>query len=533
MRWTIADVIRRQAQDRGDQAALSFEDRTVTYGELADRSSRVAQALLAEGVGPQDRVAYIDKNSVEFFEVLFGLAKVNGVSVTVNWRLSPQEMAHIVNDAGAKLLFVGEEFCDHLGAMRDRLTSVKRVIVMGGVAVGADEAYDDWLAPHSATDPGVSSEPDDVALQLYTSGTTGDPKGVMVTNSNLGCVMSEVPPWWDVDAGSVTLVCTPFFHIAGTEWALIGLHCGAHAIVLRQFEPGQVLAALGQGRITNAVLVPSMLQMLIDRPESAGRDFSPLRTVLYGASPITEQTLVAALETFGCNFIQGYGLTEATGSITVLPAEAHDPFGSRAYLLRSAGLPFSWIELRIVDPETGEDRPRGEMGEVWTRSAQNMKGYWNMPEETANVLRSDGWLRTGDGGYLDPDGYLFLTDRIKDIIVTGAENVAPAEVESVLAGHPGVAEVAVIGVPHPKWGETVKAIVVTASETSVEADDIVAFARKRLATFKCPTSVEFVTDLPRNPSGKVLKRELRKLYSIDAPIRPGPGPTSREPPQRP
>jgi long-chain acyl-CoA synthetase len=516
MRWTIADVIRRQAEERGDQPALTFADRTVTYGDLHDRSNRVAQALMAEGVGPHERVAYIDKNSVEFFEVLFGVAKMNAVNVAVNWRLSPPEMAHIVNDAEAKVLFVGDEFRDHLQAMRERLTSVKRVVVVGSAPAGAGEAYEDWLAPRDATDPGVSAEPGDVALQLYTSGTTGLPKGAMLSNANLGCVMTEIPPWWDVDADSVTLVCMPFFHIGGTAWALVGLHCGAHGIVVRQFEPAQVLAELGKGRITNAVLVPAMMQILIDLPESAGRDFSPLRTICYGASPITEQTLAAALETFGCNFVQGYGLTEVTGTLTVLPPEEHDAHGTRSYLLRSAGRPLPWIEVRIVDPDTGKDRPPGEMGEVWTRSAQNMKGYWKMPQETADVLTADGWLRTGDGGYLDQKGYLFLTDRIKDMIVTGAENVAPAEVESVIAGFPGVADVAVIGVPHAKWGETVKAIVVAASETDIEADDILAFARQRLATFKCPTSVDFVAALPRNASGKVLKRELRELYANDA-----------------
>ncbi len=520
MHWTIADVIRRHAKDRSDQPALTFEDRRVTYGELHDRSNQVARALLAEGVGPQDRVAYVDKNSIEFFEVLFGLAKVNAVNVTVNWRLLPQEMAHIVNDAEAKVLFVGEEFREHLEAMRGTLTSVKRVIVMSGPAVGADEAYEGWLAPHDATDPGGSAHPNDVAMQLYTSGTTGLPKGVMLTNSNLGCYLTQIPAWLDVDATSVALVCMPFFHVGGTVWALTTLCCGAHAIMLRQFEPREVLAELGKGRITNAVLVPAMMQILIDLPESVGRDFSPLRTIFYGASPITEPTLVAALRTFGCNFVQGYGSTETTGNLTMLPAEAHDPHGSRSYLLRSAGRPLPWIELRVVDPETGVTRGHDEMGEVWTRSAQNMKGYWNMRDETANVLRADGWLRTGDGGYLDKEGYLFLTDRIKDIIVTGAENVAPAEVESVLARHPGVAEVAVIGVPHPKWGETVKAIIVAAPSTSVEPDDILAFARQHLATFKCPTSVEFVAELPRTPSGKLLKRELRKLYSIDASMRP-------------
>jgi long-chain acyl-CoA synthetase len=421
-------------------------------------------------------------------------------------------MAHIINDSEAKLLFVGDEFSSHLEEMRSQLTSVKRVVGVGSPPGGVDEAYEDWLAPHGAEDPGVSAEPDDVALQLYTSGTTGLPKGVMLTNSNLACVLSHIPPLWDVDEDSVVLVCMPFFHIGGTIWALVGLQCGAHAILHRQFDPGQVLDALCEGRITNAVLVPAMMQMIIDRPESKGRDMSPLRTICYGASPITEPTLVAALETFGCNFVQGYGLTEVTGTLTVLPAEEHDPNGPRSHLLRSAGRPLPWTEVRVVDPETGQDRPPGEMGEVWTRSAQNMKGYWKMPEETATALGADGWLRTGDGGYLDQDGYLFITDRIKDMIVTGGENVAPAEVESVLADHPGVAEVAVIGVPHPKWGETVKAVVVPA-KPGLEADDLVAFARERLASFKCPTSVDFVSELPHNPSGKVLKRELRKLYS--------------------
>ncbi len=530
MRWTMANLIRTQAEHRGDEPALTFEGRTVTYGDLNDRSNQVAQALLAEGIAPQDRVAYIDKNSVEFFEVLFGVAKVNAVNATVNWRLSPQEMAQIVNDAEAKLLFVGEEFRDHLEAMRATLTSVKRVVAIGGAALGADEAYEDWLAPYDGTDPGMSAEPDDVAMQLYTSGTTGHPKGVMLTNSNLECTISQVPPLWDFEADSVNLVCLPFFHIGGVQWALISLHLGAEAILLRQFEPGQVLAALSLGRVTNAVFVPAMLQILADRPEAVGRDFSPLRTVLYGASPITEQTLVVALETFRCRFIQGYGMTETCGPCTRLPPEVHDPHGPQSYLLRSAGLPYPWIEMRIVDPDTGEERSRGEMGEVWIRSGQNMKGYWNMPKETAEALTADGWLRTGDGGYMDQEGYLYLTDRIKDIIVTGAENVAPAEVEAVLARHPGVADVAVIGVPHPKWGETVKAIVVATSE-SVKAEDIMAFARQHLATFKSPTSVDFVAELPRNPAGKVLKRELRKLYSNDAPVKPSPA--SRETPQRP
>ena len=256
-----------------------------------------------------------------------------------------------------------------------------------------------------------------------------------------------------------------------------------------------------------------MIQMLLGVPGAADRDYSALRSIAYGASPITTPVLKSALRTFGCSLYGIYGLTESTGGVIQLDPADHDPGGPREHLLRSAGRPLPWVELRIVDPATGAESAAGETGEVWLRAPNVTPGYFNRPQETAAALTADGWLRTGDGGYLDADGYLFLTDRIKDMIVSGGENVYPVEVEEALAQHPDVAEVAVIGVPDERWGETVKALVVARPGSAPTADELIAFARERLAGYKLPRSVDFVEELPRTPSGKVLKRELRKRYS--------------------
>jgi long-chain acyl-CoA synthetase len=287
---------------------------------------------------------------------------------------------------------------------------------------------------------------------------------------------------------------------------------GCHSILFREFVPQEILAALTRYRVTNALFVPAMLQFLSAVPGAVGGDYSALRSIIYGASPITNEVLVRSMKVFGCRFIQVYGLTETTGAITELGAADHDPEGPRAHLLRSAGKPYPWVEMRIVEPDTGRDRPIGEVGELWTRSVQNMKGYWNKPEETARAFTADGWLKTGDAGYVDAEGYIFLTDRVKDMIISGGENVYPAEVENALSGHPDVADVAVIGVPDEKWGETVKAIVVRRPGAAASPADIIAYGRQRLARYKCPTSVDFTDMLPRNPSGKLLKRQLREPY---------------------
>jgi long-chain acyl-CoA synthetase len=508
--WRLGDLVRRHARERGAAPVLTLGDRTMTWAELDARANRVAHGLAAAGVGAQDRIAFIDKNGLEYFDVLFGGAKLNAVNVAVNWRLAPGEMRYIVNDAQAKVLFVGREFLSHLAEIEGALETVKKIVVLGSDT--RHDAYDAWLARQAADDPGIPAAADDVAMQLYTSGTTGLPKGAMLTNDNLGALVPFVAPQWGFDATSVNVVAMPLFHIGGSGWALCGMWNGAHSIVFREFVPADILAAIPKHRITNALFVPAMLQFMSAIPGAADHDYSTLRSIVYGASPITDEVLVRAMKTFRCDFIQVYGLTETTGAITELPPADHDPGGPRAHLLRSAGKPFPGIEIRIVDPATGQDAPGGSVGELWTRSVQNMKGYWGKPDETARTMLPDGWLRTGDAGYVDAEGYIYLTDRVKDMIITGGENVYPAEIENVLMSHPAIADVAVIGVPDERWGEAVKAIVVLRRGTAPEPGEIVTFARKHLAHFKCPSSVDFAETLPRNPSGKLLKRELREPY---------------------
>lgn len=501
---TIAEIARVHAVKRPDAVALVVGERTITFAELDSRSSQAAQAFRAAGVGFGDRVAFIEKNGAEFFEVVCGLAKLGAVGVPVNWRLAAPEMLHIIEDAQAKALVVGPEFFGHVETIEDGLTTVQTIVAVGDHARWP--SFDDWVAGHSAEDPGVTTGPDDVAFLMYTSGTTGSPKGVMLSNENYFSKATGIAHQWRFDADSVSLAVMPMFHMAGSGWALVGLYEGCTTVVLRDVDPRAILDAIARHGITNLLLVPAVIQMLLAAPQDA--DFSRVRAIVYGASPITDDVLVKGLRRFGCEFLQVYGLTETTGSITQL--DDHNPVHSPE-LLRSCGRPYPWVELRIVD-KNGADVPNGTVGEVWTRSPQNMLGYWNNPEATAATVTSDGWLKTGDAGYLDDDGYVYLHDRLKDMIVSGGENVSPAEVENVLMTHPDVGDVAVIGVPDERWGEAVKAVVVPAVGTSPSEAELIAYARQRLGGYKLPKSVDFAEGLPRTPSGKLLKRTLREPY---------------------
>jgi long-chain acyl-CoA synthetase len=503
---SIADIVRVHARLRPDAVALVVDDRSISFAELDARSSQAAQAFRTAGVGFGDRVAYVEKNGAEFFEVVCGLAKLGAVGVPVNWRLAPPEMLHVIDDAQARIVVVGSEFFGHLEAVEDRLTTVSTI-----VAIGAHDrwpAYEAWLAGHPAEDPGVTTGPDDIAFLMYTSGTTGLPKGVMLTNGNYLCKATGIAQQWRFTADSVSLAVMPMFHMAGSGWVLVGLYEGATTVVLRDVDPSAILDSIVRHRITNLLLVPAVIQMVLGTPEVENADFSSVRAIVYGASPITDDVLVRGLERFKCEFLQVYGLTETTGSVTQL--DEHDPLG-RPQLLRSCGKPYPWVELRIVDDD-GREVLVGTVGEVWTRSAQNMLGYWNNPGATAATVTDDGWLKTGDAGYIDSDGYVYLHDRKKDMIVSGGENVYPIEVENVLMTHPTVEDVAIIGVPDERWGEAVKAIVVPAAGTSPTEAELIAYARERLAGFKLPKSVDFAEVLPRNPSGKLLKRKLREPH---------------------
>ncbi|MEZ4353073.1 MAG: long-chain-fatty-acid--CoA ligase [Myxococcota bacterium] len=510
---TLDQALRHHAAERPEKVAMRAGSRSWTFASLHAESARVANALLAEGVGRQERIAVLDRNVPEFFTFLFGGAMIDAATLGVNWRLAPREMEYILNHAQAKVLLIGEEFLGHLKQME--LETVERVVVVG--ATGEHVRYDDWIAAHSTHDPAIGAGPEDTCFQLYTSGTTGLPKGVELTHRNLMTAMETGAEMWRLGPDAVSLVAMPLFHIAGSGWGLASLCQGAEVVLVRDLDPAEVLRLIETCGVTNALFVPAVLRVLSSWPGVEKTDFRSLRAIAYGASPISEEVLVRSMTVFGCGFIQVYGLTETTGAITAMAPEDHDPGGPKAYLLRAAGRAAGDVELRIVDAETGRDLPDGEVGEIWCRTAQNMKGYWRNPEATDSVIPEGrdasglGWFRTGDAGYLR-EGYLYIHDRVKDMIVSGAENVYPAEVENALMSHPLVADAAVIGVPSEKWGETVKAIVVDAPEGRASDEALIAWCRERLAHFKCPTSIDRIEALPRNPSGKILKTELREPY---------------------
>lgn len=510
---TLDEVLRLHDKDRPDKIAMRAGDRTWTYAELYSESSRVAQGLLAEGVSPQERVAFLDRNVPEYFSLLFGAAMVNAVTLAVNWRLAAPEMEYILNHAQARVLLIGAEFLGHLAKME--LETVERVLVVG--EAGEFTRYDDWVASHEPIDPELGCEPQETCYQLYTSGTTGRPKGVELTHRNLMAAMEVGARTWSVDETSVVMVAMPLFHIAGSGWAVCGFCRGAESVLVRELDPKEVFRLIEAHGVTNTLFVPAVLQMLCATAGVEETDFSSLRSIVYGASPISEEVLARSIQIFGCGFIQVYGLTETTGAITAMSEEDHDPGGPKAHLLRSAGKPWGDTRVRIVDAETNQDLPNDQVGEIWIWSSQNMRGYWRNAEATEEAYPEGrdengiGWFRTGDAGYMR-EGYLYIHDRVNDMILSGGENIYPAEIENVLMSHPAIADVAVIGVPSEKWGEAVKAFVVDAAAGAASDQDLIAYCRERIAHFKCPTSIDRVDALPRNPSGKILKTNLREPY---------------------
>jgi long-chain acyl-CoA synthetase len=505
---TLGDLTRHHAKTRPDRVAIHFEGRRITFGELDRRTNQVANALIADGVGPQARIAILSKNSPAFFELWFGAAKADVVLVPVNFRLAPPEAAYVIADAGAEILFVGSDFYPLAEKVAYELKSVRRIIALDGAHKSWSD-YSDWLAAQPATDRSMRVAPEHCAIQMYTSGTTGYPKGAQLSHSGLltltGVALNSFGGWHEND---VNLVCMPLFHIGGSGWALIGFHRGIDSVLMRDADPAAILRSIPEYRITKAFMVPALLLFLLQNPQCRTTDFSSLELIVYGASPAPVDLVRNAIKVFGCGLAQVYGLTETTGAITYLPPEDHDE--KMPDRLKSCGKPMTGIEMRVVDG-LGEDVTTGDVGEIVTRSGQNMLGYWNQPDATRRAIR-DEWFYTGDAGYLDADGYIYIYDRVKDMIISGGENIYPAEVESALFGHPAVADVAVIGVPDDKWGEAVKAFVVKKPGADVTPEELIGFARERIAHYKVPRSIDFVDALPRTPTGKILKRELRKPF---------------------
>jgi acyl-CoA synthetase (AMP-forming)/AMP-acid ligase II len=502
----------------GPQNAIAVVDgeRSVTYDELDRAADQVANGLKARGLGNGGRVAFVGRNGLACVELMLGAARAATVMTIVNWRLHPLELSYVIGDCEPGLIVTTGEFAPTLADLPE--AAGVTVLVVDGR--GPDD-WEGWRSSQSSEPTEVAGyDHDDVVLQLYTSGTTGRPKGAMLTRRSIAACIPDTVSVWELDPSSVVLSVLPMFHVAGAGTIVGTLWARARLVIDNDPGAENMLQVIGQERVTNLVLATVLLQMLVEATKNASADLSSIRTISYGAAPITGQVLEAAIDSFGCRILQAYGLTETLGVLCVLdPADhAFDPNGPSDAVarsiarLRSCGRARPGVELRVVDIQTGKGVPAGGIGEVHARTARLMKGYWKRPEDTAEVLLADGWFRTGDVGELDADGYLFLRDRLKDTIISGGENIYPAEVEDALQWHPDVAEVAVIGVPDEKWGESPRAVVVRTADSSVTGGDLIHFARSRLAGYKCPTAVDFVDALPRNATGKVLRRELREPY---------------------
>lgn len=505
MSFTLADIVREHAGTKPAAPALTFENVTWSFAELHERSSRAANALRLAGVGVGDRVALLTKNAPEFYELIFACSKISAILVGLNWRLAPPEISAILEDATPTVVIVGPGEESLINSDARATVGLRRVITLGA-------EYDAFRAGGDPKDPGVLGHPDDVTLLVYTSGTTGKPKGVMLTNHGMSFTPRLGAEVWGMSRDSVNLVAMPMFHIGGIGNGLGTMAWGGHTVLMRDVDAAKAIDNIVAYGVTHSFFVPAVIQSLLNTPGVEQADLSSLQLLKYGASPIGDALLRRAVDVLGCRFMQVYGMTEASGTIVVLDPDDHDPDGERSGLLRSCGRALPWVELRIVEPETSQDVKIGTVGEIWVKSEMLMKGYWNNPDATNEAIAPGGWLRSGDAAYQDDAGYVYLFDRFKDMIVSGGENVYPAEVENVLSNHEAVLEVAVIGVPHERWGETVKAVVVLRPGQRAQEAALISFAREHLARFKCPTSVEFVDTLPRTASGKLLKRELRRIY---------------------
>jgi acyl-CoA synthetase (AMP-forming)/AMP-acid ligase II len=502
----LPDIVRHRERVSPQKTALIEGAKRISFAELGAATNRVGQALLREGVKAGAIVAFLGKNSIPFFEVLFGAGKAGCTVLPLNWRLAAAELAPIVDDAQPAIAFVDKEFLPLMDKVAETANHRFKVIPIDPAAEG-DSGLRAWSAGVPETDPSIAVDPQSLALLMYTSGTTGRAKGVQMTHQGLSYMrlcesLEPTMQWRDDDA---LLMVMPNFHLLGTSLPIQSLYNGSTVSILPMMEPGKLLGLIQSDKPTILVLAPTVIQMILDHPDAKTTDFSSVRLTMYAGSPINAQLLKRAMVEMKCEFMQFYGATESLGAITILRPEQHDLVNEEK--LKSCGTPLPLIELRIVD-ERGNEVPDGETGEFQVRSPALFAGYRNQPEVTAAAL-ADAWYRTGDAGRRGPDGLLYIVDRVKDMIVSGGENVYSAEVEQAIQKHASVAMSAVVGAPDARWGEKVTAFVVLKKGSSATAEEIQSHCRQLIAGFKVPKEVSFVEALPISPTGKILKRVLR------------------------
>ena len=499
-----------------DREAIIFEGNRWSFSDLADRSNRLANALAGMGVGQGDKVGMLQVNCNECIEVYFATAKLGATYVPLNFRARAEELEFMINFSEASALFLGQRYVKMLNSMREQIPGMKNFVSVEGPAEGMLD-YESVIAEADPEEVFTDIDDNDTSILMFTAGTTGQPKGVMLTHDNLATyVLNNVSPA-DPDIEEKNILTVPLYHIAGMQAVLAAVYGGRTLVVQRQFDPSDWMTLVETESVTRAMMVPTMLKQLMEHEEFPKRNLSSLQVITYGAAPMPVEVITKAIEVFpGTRFINAFGQTESASTITMLTPEDHvieGTPGERAIKLKrlgSIGRALGDTEVKIFD-EDGSEQPVDEAGEIVARGPRVMKGYWKAEEATNSTIRN-GWLYTGDIGYMDEAGYIFLSGRAKDIIIRAGENISPEQVEATLHSHPAIDEAAVIGVPDPQWGEKVRAIVALKAGAQATEADIIEHCRGQLASFKKPESVIFVDSLPRNPLGKVLKRVLREEY---------------------
>ncbi|HJQ23671.1 MAG TPA: long-chain-fatty-acid--CoA ligase [Blastocatellia bacterium] len=508
----ICEGLRQAAHSRPEKLAAICGPTRLTFRETAARIARLSNALAQLGVTRGDRVAVLALNCHRFFELYYAVPQMGAVIVPINFRIPPAEVKYILDHSGARALAVDEALAPLVEQIRPQLETVEHFI---SISDTPDEGYLSYEALLAAAAPEYTAPPtagDELLGLFYTSGTTGEPKGVMLTHANVIANVRHIEASAEYSPDEIYLHSAPMFHLADGAATFSNGNRGSTQVFIPRFEPVATLAAIERERVSHALLVPTMINFVLQVPALSDYDLSSLRYVTYGASPIAPEVLRRAMQAFGCDFGQGYGLTEAAPLLTVLSAADHRrAIEGDEHLLASCGRAVPGVEVRVVDVD-GRDVEPGEVGEIIARGPNIMRGYWRRDDDTANTI-IDGWLHTGDLAIIDEEGYLYLVDRKKDMIVTGGENVFSTEVEAALYAHPAVKEAAVIAIPDAQWGEAVHACVALKDNQSVSADELIDFCRPRLATYKVPRSVEIIAgELPKGGTGKILKKQLRERH---------------------
>ncbi len=500
-----------------DKAAIVFEDKRYTFSQLNERVNRLANGLQKLGVKKGDRVSLIQVNCNQCVETYFAVAKTGAIYLPLNFRAKEKEFTYMLNSAEATTLIIGERYVPMIKAIQPELKYLKHLI---SIETKHDDMlyYEDIMSSSSADDVITEIDDDDTTMLMYTAGTTGFPKGVMLSHNSFSSYMLENVSPANPESDESNILTVPLYHVAGIQAMMAAIYGGRTLVMERQFEPGEWMTLVKTEKANRAMMVPTMLKQLLDHPDFKKHDLSSLRVITYGAAPMPLPVIRKALEEFpGVSFINAFGQTETASTITSLGPEDHVLTGTeeekekKLQRLASIGKPMADVEMKVIDDD-GKTLPQGEVGEILARGQRVMSGYWKDEEKTAKTIDKDGWVHTGDVGYVDEDGYYFLSGRSSDMIIRAGENISPEEIENVIREHPKVEDVAVIGVPDETWGEEPRAVVIPKKGEKPTEEEIMEYCRKGLASFKRPRTVIFVDELPRNPMGKLIKKDIREKY---------------------